>query len=106
MRTTRTTKRKRQPTRLPAQRGVNLGAVAADMPRCVTCGEPLVRLPRFLLSAQGSGRGFQCQRCFYANTAPSPAAGETIASDRTRWLTEVFSEPSEAPPPAPRNTED
>jgi hypothetical protein len=105
MRTTRTTRRKRQATRLPAQRGVNLAAVAADMPRCVSCGEPLVRLPRFLLSAQGAGHGFQCQRCFYANAGPAPKAGETIASDRTRWLTEALSEPGEAPPPTPRNTE-
>ncbi len=106
MRTTRTTRRKRQTTRLRAQTGVNLGAVAADMPRCVTCGEPLVRLPRFLMSAPGAGHGFQCQRCFYANTGPAPTTGEAIASDRARWLTEVFSEPGETAPPAPRAAED
>lgn len=94
MRTSRTSKRKSKTTRLPAHQRVNLGAIAADMPRCVTCGEPLLRLPRFLLSAPGAERGFQCQRCFYANAAPSPSTGETIASDRTRWLTEVFSEES------------
>lgn len=106
MRTARTTKRKKQATRLPSHRGVDLGVVAADMPRCVTCGEPLVRLPRFLLSSQGAGRGFQCQRCFYANAGPAPKTSETIASDRTRWLTEALSEPGESPPPIPREAED
>ena len=104
MRTTRTAKRKRQSSRLRTPHGVNLGAVGADMPRCVTCGEPLLRLPRFLGSPQGAERGFQCQRCFYANAAPVATTRETIFSDRTRWLTDMLSEPG-GRPPAPRERE-
>jgi hypothetical protein len=98
MRTTRTVRRKRQSPRLRTRMGVNLGAVGADMPRCVTCGEPLLRLPRFLGSAQRAEHGFQCQRCFYANAVPMAKTGETIASDRTRWLTEMLSEPGSGSP--------
>jgi hypothetical protein len=106
MRTLRTVKRKRESPRLRARRGVSIATVTGDMPRCATCGEPLARLPRFLTSAKGAGQGFQCQRCFYANAAPAPVVGETIASERTRWLTEVLSDASQARPPAPRERED
>ena len=106
MRTARVARRKRESTRLRARAGVDLAGVATDRPVCTSCGAPLVRLPRFLTSARGAGRGFQCQRCFYANTGSAPGRGETIASDRTRWLTEVLSEPGGARPRPSREAED
>jgi len=104
MRTNKTTKRARRAVRVPARLGRDV-KVGADMPRCVTCGQPLARLPRFLGAARGLDRGFQCQRCFYANAAPAPGT-DVIASERTRWLTGVLSAPGEAPPPRPSESED
>jgi hypothetical protein len=75
----------------------------------VTCGQPLVRLPRFLGAKHGSDHGFQCQRCFYANTPQLPTSSDIIASDRTRWLTDVLAEPrgtSNPAPAPPRGSED
>lgn len=105
MRTARTAKRKRQSIRVPARGGVEVRVAAADVPVCVNCGQPLIRLPHFLTSQRGSEHGFQCQRCFYANSKPAPSSGEVIASDRTRWLTQVLSEGGEGPPRSPRDSE-
>lgn len=105
MRVTRTARRKRRSPRLRAREGVQIATVATDVPRCVSCGEPLVRLPRFLTSPKGAERGFQCQRCFYAHTAPMPTGREMIASERTRWLTDMLAEPGRSSP-APRDREE
>ena len=110
MRTKKTTKQAKRPVRVPARPGVEL-RVGEDMPRCVTCGQPLVRLPRFLAAMQKSEHGFQCQRCFYANAAPAPSSSDVIASERTRWLSGVLSEPggggrSSSPPTPPVDAED
>jgi hypothetical protein len=108
MRTKKTSSKARRPVRLPARGGLEV-KVGADVARCVTCGEPLVRLPRFLGAQPGSGHGFQCQRCFYANSAPVPSPSDVIASERTRWLSGVLSEPgsrSSGTPPPPAREED
>ncbi len=108
MRTNKASKRKRQNVRVPARPGLEVDVkVGADMPRCITCGQPLVRLPRFLAS-RSADHGFQCQRCFYKNSAPAPSQSEVISSDRTRWLSEVLSEPGQpsTPPPPPAEAEE
>ncbi len=74
------------------------------MPLCVTCGEPLDRLPRFLHSSRGAAHGFQCHRCFYANTAGRlPENSNVIGIDRARWFADAPDQASG--PPAPRDDE-
>ena len=103
MRTKKTSGKAKRPVRLPARGSLDV-KVGADVPRCITCGQPLVRLPRFLGAPQGAVHGFQCQRCFYANSAPVPSPSDVIASERTRWLSGVLSEPGGPgeTPPKPR----
>ncbi len=88
MRTKRTAKRTRRSPRLPAQARVDAVRVPPDMPRCVTCGQPLARIPRYLGSARGAAYGFQCHRCFYANAAP-PSEAAVVSSERARLVTEL-----------------
>ncbi len=105
MRSKRTIRRGTQASRTRASQHIDPSRVPADVPLCVTCGQPLARLPRFLHSARGAAHGFQCQRCFYANTAGrAPREGDVIGTDRTRWLTEATRESSE--PPSRRDEDD
>jgi hypothetical protein len=98
MRTKRTVNRRRRSPRLRAQPHLEAARIPADMPRCVTCGQPLARLPRYLGSALGAGGGFQCHRCFYANAAP-PSEPAVVSSERARLVSElVYGVPEPATP--------
>ena len=105
MRTNRTVQRKRQTNRLRTPPRVAMGTVAADIPVCVSCGEPLLRLPRYLGSRTDAKHSFQCQRCFYANSTPAPVGQDVISSERARWLSDVLAAPG-SPAPAPRDAQD
>jgi hypothetical protein len=105
MRTNRTVQRKRQTNRLRTPRGVTAAPIATDIPVCVTCGEPLSRLPRYLGSQASAKHGFQCQRCFYANSSPAPAGSDVISSERARWLSDVLAAPG-SPSSVPRGSQD
>ena len=105
MRTKRTVQRKRQINRLPVRSKLGAAPMAPDLPVCVSCGEPLLHLPRYLGSRSDPRHGFQCQRCFYANSTAAPVGGDVIASDRARWLSEVLTSPGSGGP-APREVRD
>ena len=105
MRTKRTVERRRQSPRVRAGTHVDARAVPAGVPRCVTCGAPLSRLPRYLGSTLGATHGFQCQRCFYEN-ATAPAEPSFIASEQTRMVSELVYGVPEPAPPAPAPSED
>lgn len=79
-------RRRRKTRRSTARLKVN-GVVPAGVPRCCTCGKPLLRLP----ASRGS-RVYQCADCFYPGTGRSPAHSEPIASERARWLAEHTSD--------------
>jgi hypothetical protein len=66
------------------------GVISADIPRCATCGKPLLRLPA--LSTRVPMRVFQCADCFYPGTGRSPKQPGVVGSDRTRWPDEATSE--------------
>jgi len=68
--------------------------LAADAPRCCSCGQPLSRLPAYLASAMVVGAGFQCERCFYPGTGRAPASTGVVSSERTRWWAELVEEPA------------
>ncbi len=101
MRTKRTLNRRRQSPRLRAQTHVEAARVPADMPRCVTCGQPLARLPRYLGSAMGATHGFQCHRCFYANATP-PSEPAIVSSEQARLVSELVYGGTEPAPPSAR----
>jgi hypothetical protein len=64
--------------------------MSADVPRCATCGKPLLRLPAS--ATGGATRVYQCADCFYPGTGRSAAEPGVVHSDRTRWLDEVTAE--------------
>ena len=66
------------------------GVISADVPRCATCGKPLLRLPA--LATRLPMRVYQCADCFYPGTGQSPKQPGVVSSDRTRWLEDVTSE--------------
>jgi hypothetical protein len=99
MRTNRTVRRNRQTAQHRAPTRSDITRIPAGTPRCVNCGRPLLHLPLFLHSTQGAARGFQCQRCFYANTmVAAPHENGLIASEQTRWLSELVHEGVEGVP--------
>ncbi len=80
---------------------MDMARIPADMPRCVTCGQPLMRLPRYLGSAMGATHGFQCHRCFYANATP-PSEPAIVSSEQARLVSElVYGLTEPARPSAP-----
>jgi hypothetical protein len=77
------------------RKGIRLradGVMSADVPRCASCGKPLLRLPAF--PTRVPMHVYQCADCFYPGTGRSPKQSSVVASDRTRWLDEFASEQS------------
>lgn len=75
------------------RKGVRLradGVMPADVPRCASCGKPLLRLPVF--ATRVPMHVYQCAECFYPGTGRNPKQPGVVGSDRTRWLDEFTSE--------------
>ena len=66
------------------------GVISADIPRCATCGRPLLRLPA--LSTRVPMRVFQCADCFYPGTGRSEKQSGVVGTDETRWIEDLTSE--------------
>jgi len=70
------------------------GIVPANLPKCCTCGKPLLRLPPSLASATRRPV-FQCADCFYPGTGRAAQQSAPLASARNHWLAEFPLDTSE-----------
>jgi hypothetical protein len=75
---------RQKPVRIKAD-----GVISADIPRCATCGKPLLRLPA--LATRLPMHVYQCADCFYPGTGRTERQTGIVGSDRTRWMEELSS---------------
>ncbi len=66
------------------------GVISADIPRCATCGKPLLRLPA--VSTRRPMRVFQCADCFYPGIGRNERPSSVVGSSQEQWMEGLKSE--------------